>query len=71
MAADAITLTFPANVASTIPTMAGRLLDRMHELLERNTEGKLSATEREELEGLVGMAEFAQVLAAAIQKAAP
>ena len=51
--------------------MAGRLADRMHELLERNTEGALSAIEREELEGLVEMAEFAQVLAAAIQKAVP
>jgi hypothetical protein len=37
----------------------------MHELLERNTDGLLSAVERSELETLVKMAEFAQLLALA------
>lgn len=40
---------------------------RMHELLERNTEGSLSETERIELESLVRMAQFAQILAMALQ----
>ena len=34
----------------------------MHALLERNTDGALSSVEREELETLVQMAQFAQVL---------
>jgi hypothetical protein len=42
----------------------------MHALLERNTEGTLNATEREELETLVEMAQFAQILAMAVQGAA-
>jgi hypothetical protein len=71
MASGPITLTLPANLAGTIPTMAGRLVDRMHELLERNTEGQLTPIERDELEGLVEMAQFAQLLAAAVQKHMP
>lgn len=71
MPTDPITLTLPASVASAFPTMAKRLLDRMHELLERNTDGQLSPIERDELERLVEMAEFAQICAIAVDKAAP
>lgn len=71
MPTDPITLTLPASVASAIPTMASRLLDRMHELLERNTDGQLSPIERDELERLVEMAEFAQICAMAVEKGAP
>jgi hypothetical protein len=71
MSSEPITLTLPASIASALPTMAGRLVDRMHELLERNTEGQLTAVERDELEGLVEMAQFAQLLAAAVQKTVP
>jgi hypothetical protein len=71
MATDPITLILPASVATAIPTMAQRLVDRMHELLERNTDGQLTPTERDELENLVGMAQIAQVFAAAVQKATP
>lgn len=39
----------------------------MHELLERNTDGKLTALERAELETLVQMAEFGQILSMALQ----
>jgi hypothetical protein len=39
----------------------------MHALLERNTDGALNPTERGELETLVQMAQFAQVLAMAAQ----
>ncbi len=38
----------------------------MHDLLERNTDGALSGTERAELETLVQMAHFGQLLAAAL-----
>ena len=43
------------------------LRDRMHELLERNTNGSLSPTERFELETLTQMAQFSQILAMALQ----
>ena len=71
MAADPITLTLPASVAGAIPSMAQRLVDRMHELLERNTDGQLTSHERDELESLVDIAQVAQVFAAAVQKATP
>lgn len=71
MPVDPVTLTLPASLASAIPSMAQRLVDRMHELLERNTDGQLSPHEHAELESLVDMAQFAQVFAAAVQKATP
>jgi hypothetical protein len=71
MPEDSITVTLPASVAMQVPALAKPLVDRMHELLERNTEGQLSAIERDELEGLVRMAEFAELVAAAVRKAAP
>lgn len=48
--ADFITFSLPREVAMEIVTMSGELTDRLHELLERNTEGALVATERAELE---------------------
>lgn len=71
MATDPVTLTLPAGLANALPAMAQRLVDRMHELLERNTDGQLSLHERDELESLVDMAQFAQVFATAVQKATP
>ncbi len=47
-------------------SLTGALLDRMHELLERNTEGTLSDVEQESLETLVQMAQFGQLIAAAL-----
>ena len=41
----------------------------MHELLERNADGALNVTERAELETLVLLSEFAQVLAMAAEAA--
>jgi len=71
MAANAITVTLPPSVATAIPAMAARLLDRMHALLERNTDNQLSPIEREELEGLVDMAEFTQFFAVAVHQGTP
>src|SRR5256885_8515762 len=68
---DSITLTLPASVAADIPVMAQRLVDRMHELLERNTDAQLTPAEREDAEALVEMAEIAQLLASAVRKAGP
>jgi hypothetical protein len=39
----------------------------MHRLLERNTEGALSPVEREELEKLVEMAQFGQLVSMALR----
>lgn len=63
--AEPITLRFPRSVVDELPALAADLTDRMHALLERNTEGMLSAVERAELETLVRMAHFAQLLAMA------
>ena len=62
---DPVILTFPRAIVPELPTLSRSLTDRMHALLERNTEGKLAAQEREELETLVQMAQFAQLLAMA------
>ena len=66
-----ITVTLPASIAGDMPVVAQRLVDRMHALLERNTDGQLNPVERDELEALVEMAEFAQLVAAAVRKAVP
>ncbi len=60
---DTVTLTLPRALVPQLPALAADLVERMHELLERNTEGTLASVERAELETLVKMAEFAQLLA--------
>lgn len=67
---DTIVLTIPRAIVPELPALSRSLTDRMHALLERNTEGTLAAAEREELETLVQMAQFAQILAMAAQTAA-
>jgi hypothetical protein len=62
---EVVTLSFPRSVVEDLPTFARELNDRMHSLLERNTEGALTPLEKIELETLVQMAQFAQVLATA------
>ena len=71
MDTESITVTLPASVAHELPVMANRLVERMHDLLERNTEGQLNELEQEELQALVDMAEFAQVFAMAVHRASP
>jgi hypothetical protein len=68
--AEAVVLTIPRSMVPELPSLSKSLTDRMHGLLERNTEGTLTADEQEELETLVQMAQFAQVLAMAAQEAA-
>lgn len=63
-----ITLTIPPQVASELPSLANDLTERMHELLERNTDGALEDAERRELETLVHMAQFAQLLATLVSR---
>lgn len=59
---DDISVRLPRAVVAELPTLSADLTRRMHALLERNTEGELSDSEREELETLVRMAEVAQIL---------
>lgn len=65
---DFVTITLPRSIVPELPSFANALNDRMHDLLERNTEGTLSESERAELESLVQMAQFAQILAMAAQQ---
>ena len=65
-AAEAITLTLPRSAIPDVIQLSATLLDRMHGLLERNTDGTLSAIEREELDTLVKMAQFGQIVSMAL-----
>jgi hypothetical protein len=65
-ALESVTLTIPRSAVSDVRSLTGALLDRMHELLERNTEGTLTEVERESLETLVHMAQFGQLIASAL-----
>ncbi len=65
--ADPITFSVPRTVLTDIVQLSAELTDRMHELLERNTDGKLGPTEKAELKTLVQMAEFGQVVSMALQ----
>jgi hypothetical protein len=64
---SSMVLTIPRAIAPELPSLSERLTDRMHALLERNTDGALNETEHEELETLVDMAQFAQILVMAAQ----
>ena len=64
-APDSITLTIPQSIAVELSKRAAGWNDRMHELLEANTDGALSAPEHRELEALVLLDQFAQILAMA------
>lgn len=66
-AADPVTFSVPRTVLSDIVELSAELTDRMHELLERNTDGQLGATERAELETLARIAEFGQIISTALQ----
>ena len=63
MPSDTVTLRLPRDLVPELPSLAADLRARMHELFERNTEGVLTNVERAELETLVKMAEFEQLLA--------
>ena len=67
-AGDAVTLTLPRSAVADVVALSDTLLDRMHELLERNTDGRLSPLERKELDTLVLMAQFGQLVSNALQR---
>jgi hypothetical protein len=65
--ADPVTVSVSRTVLAGIVELSAELADRMHQLLERNTDGQLGATEKAELETLVRMAEFGQIVSMALQ----
>ena len=67
-ASDPVTFSVPRAVLSDIVQLSQELNDRMHELLERNTDGQLGPTERSELETLVRMAQFGQIISSALMR---
>ena len=69
-ATDPVTISVPRTILLEIAQLSAELTDRMHELLERNTDGQLTRTERSELETLVRMAEFGQIVSTALQSPA-
>ena len=64
---DPVTVSVPRNVLSDILTLSDELADRMHQLLERNTDGGLSDIEKSELDTLVRVAQFGQIVSMAMQ----
>ena len=64
--AETVTLTLPRSAIPDVIQLSESLLDRMHGLLERNTDGALSTIEREELDTLVKMAQFGQIVSMAL-----
>ncbi len=66
-AADPISFSVPRDVLTDIKQLSPELLDRMHELLERNAGGSLTTTEAAQLQTLVRMAEFSQIISMALE----
>jgi hypothetical protein len=68
-AAESVTVTLPRSAVGDVLALSDALTDRMHELLERNTDGNLTAVERAELETLVKVSQFGQILSMALKAA--
>lgn len=66
---DPITVTLPRTLALGIVELSDDLARRMHELLERNTDGLLNPAEQAELDTLVRIAQFGEIISSALKKA--
>jgi hypothetical protein len=64
---DPIIISVPRAVLSAIAELPTELNDRMHQLLETNTEGNLRSFQKAELEGLVRIAQLGQIAAMALR----
>ena len=65
--AESVTLTLPRSAVPDVVALSADLLGRVHELLEWNTDGAPSAIEHDELDTLVRMAHFGQVVSDALR----
>ena len=63
---DPISFSVPRNLLSEILRLSDSLTDRMHEFLEANTDRNLNSIEQAELEALVRIAQFGQIVSAAL-----
>ena len=66
-----VTLRFPESAVADVQSLSASLVDRMHELLERNADAPVGGLEREELEALVRMAQFGQLVSMALTPIPP
>ena len=66
--ADAVTFSVPRDVLSEIVKLSADLTDRMHELLERNTDGALAPHERAELKTLTQVAQFGEIVSLVLSR---
>jgi hypothetical protein len=64
---DTVTVTLPRSTVGGVLALSAELTDRMHELLERNTDGALNAIEKAELETLVQITQFSQMISTALR----
>lgn len=67
--ADPVTITVSRSVLTDISRLTASFTDRLHELLEKNTDAGLTPVEKGELETLVRMAEVGQIISTALQPA--
>jgi hypothetical protein len=65
--ADPVTLSLPRQVLTDLATLTDEMTDRMHALLERNTDGQLDEVELRELEFLTSVAQFGRIIALALR----
>ena len=70
-ATDSVTISVPRTTLASIVEMSSEMTDRMHQLLEKNTDGDLRAHEKAELESLVRIAELGQIAALALRPKDP
>jgi hypothetical protein len=64
---EPVTLTLPRDAVGDVIALSQELTDRMHSLLERNTDGELSHIERAELQTLVKVTQFGQMISLALR----
>jgi hypothetical protein len=64
---EPVTLTLPRAAVGEVIALSQELLDQMHALLERNTDGDLSPIEQAELQTLVKVTQFGQIISLALQ----
>jgi hypothetical protein len=64
--ADPVTISVPRVLLTEIVRLSDDLTNRMHALLERNTDGGLNEAESAELDTLVRMAQFGQIVSTAL-----
>jgi hypothetical protein len=64
---DNITLTLPRPILAGLSGVSASFADRMHGLLDKNSDGTISAQEKSELEALVRIAQLDQIVTLALQ----